>query len=312
MKTILTLTLNPCVDMNSHVEKILSEEKIRCTPAQYDPGGGGINVSRVIKILGGSSTALYCSGGSTGDFLEKLLERDSLEKKIIKIKGQTRQNITFCENQSNEQFRFVMPGPTLMESEWRKCLDFIFSLNSIPSYIVVSGTFPPGVPRVFISKLVKQLVNTEARLIVDTSGEMLHQAYKEESYLLKPNLKEFAALLNRKKIDDHELVSCCQEFVANGKCEILILSLGEKGAILATRNEVRRIIAPKVISKSKIGAGDSMVGGIVFGLANDFSLLDSALLGVAAGSAAVLSEGTKLCLADDVWEFYKKMKEGDR
>ncbi len=308
MKSILTLTLNPCIDISSHVEEVLPEEKIRCTRLQYDPGGGGINVSRVIKELGGSSLAVYCSGGPTGKLLEELLERDSLERKSINIKGWTRQNSTFLEDKSNQQFRFGMPGPRMTEFEWQECLDYVLSLEPIPSYVVVSGALPPGVPTTFISQLARQLKDTHARLIVDTSGEALQQAANNKVYLLKPNLQEFAKLLNRKQINDQELEACCKEFMENGFCEVLILSLGEKGAIFATSNEIKRIVAPKVASKSKIGAGDSMVGGIIFGLVNDYTLLDSVILGVAAGTAAVLSGGTELCRKDNVGKFYKEIK----
>lgn len=308
MKSILTLTLNPCIDISSHVEEVLPEEKMRCSKSQYDPGGGGINVSRVIKELGGSSLAVYCSGGPTGKLLEELLERDSLERKSININGWTRQNSTFLENKSNQQFRFGMPGPKMTESEWQECLDYVLSLEPIPSYVVVSGALPPGVPSTFISQLANQLKDTHALLIVDTSGEALQQAANNKVYLLKPNLREFAKLLNRKQINDHELEACCKEFMEKGLCEVLILSLGEKGAVFATSDEIKRIVAPKVKAKSKIGAGDSMVGGIIFGLVNDYRLFDSAILGVAAGTAAVLTDGTELCRKDNVLKIYREMK----
>jgi len=297
------------VDISSRVEEVLPEEKLRCDKSQYDPGGGGINVSRVVKKLGGRSVALYCGGGPIGDLLEELLDRESLERKSVKIKAWSRQSFTVFERKSNQQFRFSMPGPTLMKSEWQECLDYIFNLVPAPFYVVLSGSLPPGVPTAFITQLARQLKEAESRLVVDTSGEALLQAARENVYLLKPNLREFSSLLNREQIDDDELESCCVEFVEKGFCENLILSLGERGAILATSNGVKRITAPSVIPKSKIGAGDSMVGGIVFGLANDYSLSESAVLGVAAGTAAVLTEGTELCDEDDVWKIYREIRQ---
>jgi 6-phosphofructokinase 2 len=308
MKSILTLTLNPCVDISSHVEEVMPEDKLRCEKPQYDPGGGGINVSRVLKTLGGDSLAVYCGGGPTGYLLEELLERESLERKLVKITAWTRQSITILEAKSNQQFRFNMPGPTLMESEWQQCLDIIFGLEPAPSYIVVSGSIPKGVPTTFIAQLTRQFKGNETRLIVDTSEKALQHVVKEGVFLLKPNLWEFSKLLNRKQFDDHDLEESCREFIDKGFCEKLILSLGESGALLASSGEVKRIIAPKVTSKSKIGAGDSMVAGIIFGLANDYTLSDSAILGVAAGTAAVLTEGTELCRENDVWNFYREMK----
>jgi 6-phosphofructokinase 2 len=309
MKSILTLTLNPCIDMSSEINEVIPEEKLRCADPKFDPGGGGINVSRVIRKLGGYSYAMYCSGGPQASLLEDLLDRDCVERKTIKIEGWTRQNITFFETKSRQQFRFNMPGPNLLKSEGQECIDLIMGLMPAPDYVVISGSTPSGFVSSFMSQLARHFKETGTRLVVDTSGDSLKAFIEFGTYLIKPNLKEFSDILKKDEIPDHELEACCKEFMDKGYCEVLLLSLGEKGSILATSKDIKRISGPEVTSKSKIGAGDSMVGGVVFGLANNYSLYDSVVLGVAAGTSAVMSEGTQLCVEKDVWKFYEQIKE---
>jgi 6-phosphofructokinase 2 len=173
-----------------------------------------------------------------------------------------------------------------------------------PDYIVASGSLPEGAPVDFYARLAGAARTIHARVVLDTSGEPLRSALSERFYLLKPNRREAEELLRRPLADEADLADALSEFVRSGRAEIVIVSLGAKGAMLATREGPELLSAPEVPVVSRIGAGDSMVGGIVLALARGEPVREAALLGLAAGSGTVMSPGTGLCQAADVWRLY--------
>src|SRR6056297_2809246 len=145
MKNIVTFTLNPTIDKNSSVDHVKAEDKLYCDKPVFEPGGGGINVSRAIKKLDGSSLLLYTSGGFTGKKLDKLLADENLDKQAIKIEAETRENLIISEKTSDLQYRFGMPGPEISDQESEKIFKIIKKLNPFPDYLVISGSIPEGV-----------------------------------------------------------------------------------------------------------------------------------------------------------------------
>lgn len=312
MKTIVTLTINPAIDKNSTTDRVVPERKLRCTPPRYEPGGGGINVARAIKRLGGVSMAIYPAGGTTGQMLQELLEKEKLEYRVIPVKTLTRENLIIFEESTGQQFRFGMPGPALEEEEWQKCLCVISDTKPAPEYIVVSGSLPSGVPNDFYSRAARIGSNLGARVIVDASGEELRQALHGGVYLIKPNMHEFSELVGKEINDESELEAEAKKLIDDRRSEVVVVSLGAGGILAVSKQSCERIQSPTIPIKSKVGAGDSMVAGIALSLARGQSLDDALCVGVAAGAAAVMTPGTELCRRDDTEHLYQQMKVKSR
>ena len=307
MKSIVTLTMNPSVDYSSTVDHVVAERKLRCGAPRYEPGGGGINVSRVIKRFDEKSLAIYVAGGLTGHMLQDLLDHEGLDHRSVPVRDLTRINFMVIEEATGLQFRFGMPGPTLTEPEWQRCLLELSAIQPKPDYIVASGSLPPGVPDDFYARVTRISRELGARLIVDTSGEALRAAVKAGVYLFKPNMRELQGLVGRNIRDESQLEISAREVVERGGSEIVVVSLGAAGALMVTRERSERIRAPTVPIGSKVGAGDSMVAGIVLSLARGMSVREAVRFGVAAGAAAVMTPGSELCRKEDAERLYQSM-----
>jgi 6-phosphofructokinase 2 len=307
MKNILTLTVNPAVDKNTSTSHVLAEHKTRCANPTYEPGGGGVNVSRAIKKLGGDSTALYTAGGLTGKLLASLLDKEGLSCCAIEIGGWTRESLVVYEEATGLQYRFSMAGPVLTAAEWAMCLDRIAQADPKPDYIVASGRLPQDGPDDFYARLARMGRGMGAKVIVDTSGEPLRLAVEEGVFLIKPNLRELNDMVGRELKDEGEHEKAVMDIVKAGKSEAVVLSVGAGGALLGQPSGCTRIRTPVVPIKSKVGAGDSMVAGITLSLARGKSLPDAVRYGVAAGAAAVMTPGTELCRLEDTERLYKQI-----
>jgi 6-phosphofructokinase 2 len=308
MPSIVTLTMNPCIDKSAVVSNVAPERKLRCGEPRYEPGGGGINVSRAVHKLGGESTALYLAGGPLGNMLQNLLEEEGIRHRATNIHGLTRENLMVYEESSGQQFRFGMPGPPVAEEEWRKCLETLSSLDPIPEYMVASGSLPPGVPSDFYRRVSKLAGDAGIRLIVDSSGEPFRLALKEGVFLIKPNLRELRDLSEKELEDESHQVAVAQRLVQEGQCTAVVVSLGAAGALMVSEDGCERVRAPTVSIKSKVGAGDSMVAGITLALDRGWSLGDAVRFGVASGAAAVMTPGTELCRREDAEKLYQELE----
>ncbi len=307
MKSIVTLTINPAIDKSSSVDHIEPEHKLRCSNPKFEAGGGGINVSRAIKKLGNESIAIFPSGGHTGIGLEDLLTEEGIKQLPVKIKNLTRENFSIVESDTNNQFRFNMGGSEMSEEEGQACLDLIAHLEPKPDYIVASGSLPPGLPKDFFARVAQISKKLNSKFILDTSGEALKLAANEGVYLLKPNLGELhmlADLDEEEPIDGNKIIELAMQIIDKGNCEVVVVSLGAEGALLVSKEKVEHITAPKINKKSTVGAGDSMVAGMVLSLAHEKSLSEMVRYGVACGTAATMNEGTELCKKSDVDNLY--------
>ncbi len=309
MKSIVTLTMNPAIDVNTSVDNVVVERKLRCTTPRREPGGGGINVSRAIKKLGGESLAVYACGGLTGRMLEGLLDDEGLNHVSIPIKDLTRENIIVYEKSTTHQYRLCMPGPRLTGDELRAALDRISAMDPKPDYIVASGSLPPGAPKEFYAQVARLCGDLGIRAVVDTQGEPFRLALEEGVFLVKPNLRELGQLAECEIKDEKQMEDIARNIVRSGKCGIVVISLGAAGALIVSKELSEYIRAPAVPIKSKVGAGDSMVGGIVLGLVQGKTVKDAVVFGVAAGTAAVMTPGTELCRREDTERLFKEMKQ---
>jgi 6-phosphofructokinase 2 len=302
MEQILTLTLNPAIDVSTSVDRVQPTYKLRCSTQQRDPGGGGINVARVVRRLGGDVSAIYTCGGATGQLLCHLVEKEQIPSYTSAISEETREDFTVYERDTGQQFRFVLPGPPLSEPEWRSCLDTLASIKAKPAYLVASGSLPPGVPVDLYARVSRIAREWGTKLVLDTSGPPLVAALQEGVYLAKPNLRELSEFVGRSLPDEADWVEAGSHLIDKGYVEILALTLGHRGGILFTRDAIWR--SPPV-PISTVGAGDSFLGGMVFALAGGQSLVDAFRSGIAAGSAALLQAGTELCHREDLERLYR-------
>lgn len=296
---IVTLTLNPALDKSASTERLAPEQKLRCSALQEDAGGGGINVSKGIRKLGGSSTAVFPSGGATGQRLQQILAVAGVETDILAVIGDTRENFSILETSTGLQYRFTLPGVDMSEQEADACLDIVRRLK--PDWLVASGSLPPGLPDTYYEKVAAFAKDIEARLILDTSGPALMAAADEGLYLLKPNLGELSALAGVTQLEMNQVDDAALEIIRQGKCEIVVVSLGPQGALIVTRDGFEHIPAPMVKKRSTVGAGDSMVAGMVWALSAGKTPIEMARVGVACGSAATMNPGTELFHPEDVW-----------
>ncbi len=308
MGKIITVTLNPTIDKSTVVDEIVPDQKIRCEKPKYEPGGGGINVSRALKKLGGESIATFLAGGHIGNFFIELLQKENSSNKPFFIKDQTRENLILFDKSTNNQYRFGMEGPDVTEDEWKGFLNTIEKINDI-DYIVGSGSLSPGVPVDFYARLGKIAKDKKAKYILDTSGEALSHALSEGVFLFKPNLGELASLTGLKDLNKQMVEEKALEILHSQNCEAIVVSLGPDGALLVSKNITEHIPSPKVERKSTVGAGDSMVAGMVFILSQNKTLQEAARYGVACGTAATMNPGTELCKKEDVENLYKWINE---
>ena len=307
MRTIITLNMNPAVDKSTVTEHVIAERKLYCGPSNYEPGGGGVNVSRAIKKLGGESLLVYPAGGMSGKMLNELLEQERVEQLPVSIKGITRENLIVLEEATGRQFRFGMQGPKLEREEWEQCLQKLSTADHTPDYLVASGSLPLGVPSDFYARVARIGKEIGAKVIIDASGNALARALQEGVYLIKPNVREFRALAGNDIKEEFQISDAAQRMVKAGQCKVIIISLGAAGALLVSEDSVEHMVPPTVPIISKVGAGDSMVAGIVLSLSRRKKLREAVLYGIAAGSAAVMTPGTELCRKEDTERLYAKM-----
>ena len=304
---IVTLTMNPAIDVSTSVDYVIPDEKLRCGPPTYEAGGGGINVARAIHKLGGAALALFPAGGPAGLLLASLLDAEGVSHRAMPIAGWTRENLNATETVTHRQFRFLMPGPALAEDEWRAMLTRLAALSPMPRFLVVSGSLGPGVPVDFYARVAEGARRAGVKVVLDTSGEPLRRAAEAGVYMLKPSLHEFEELTWERGADELRLPLLGRRLVESKQCELLVLSLGARGVLWMSQSERGRLATPAVPVKSSVGAGDSMVAGIVLALSRGQTLREAITLGVAAGAASVMNPGTELCHPEDVGRLYTEM-----
>ena len=295
MDRIATLTFSPSLDSATTTPRIYPEGKLRCSAPRFEPGGGGINVARAIRRLGGNSLAIYPAGGATGEHLTGLLQAEGVEVDVESTADWTRQNLHVLAEQSNEQFRFVMPGAVLTPQELHGLRMKVAALPP-ETILVISGSLPPGMDVVDLLEVIRFAREKGLRCVVDTSGPALAAAVKEGGLLLiKPNLAELAELTGLRLEEPEAIVVSAQGLIAQGASHYVVVSLGPQGAMAVSSKMSVHITPPPVKKLSTVGAGDSMVGAMCLKLAAGASLGEVVRFGVAAGTAATLRHGTQLC-----------------
>ena len=304
MYLITTITLNPCIDKSTKIPLLIPEKKMRCSAPTFEPGGGGINVARVLNRFGCNTLAVYPAGGYSGKFLTQLLSKENIPSLFIETASHTRENLIVFEETTGNQYRFGMPGAPLQENEFLQCLKAVE--ESASEFIVVSGSLAPQQSLDAIATIAMRAKQLNKKLVVDTSGPSIKAALEIGVFMIKPNLSELGVLLG-KEANLETAGTLAKEIVEKGQSENVIVSLGKAGALLVTKDQQIQYTPPEVQTKSTVGAGDSMVAGILFQLVNGWAIADAVKFGVACGTAATMNPGTELCHKGDAEELFSRI-----
>lgn len=302
---IVTLTMNPALDITTRTEQVRHTDKIRCGAARHDPGGGGINVARVAAALGASVSAVFPTGGLTGARVVELLRREKVDQRHVAIADMTRESLTIDESSTGKQYRFVLPGPTLTASEQTACLEALERAAAGAEFVVASGSLPPGVSPDFYQRVSDLCHHHGALFVLDASGGGLTHL-RSGVHLLKPSLRELRECTGQALETDDEQLAAAHELIDRGCAANVLISRGGDDALLASALGSQRFPALRCDPGSGVGAGDALVAGVTVGLSRAWPLPDSVRLGMAAGAAMLLTPGTAACRLDDVWRLFDR------
>jgi 6-phosphofructokinase 2 len=273
--------------VSSHTAHIVPAHKLRCDQVQRQAGGGGVNVARVLRRLGGQVQALAALGGTTGGLIAELLHQEGVDLIAVPIAGHTRESFTVTEDPSGQEYRFVLPGPVLSRAEWLACLDTVDAVMPPPAWVVASGSLPPGVPIDFYGQLAQRCKARGLRVLVDTSGPALQAALEAGVTMVKPSVGEMRGISGLALTEVSDIAQLARTWVERGYAEVVVVSMGESGALMVSRDGTVHAAAVPVPVVSTVGAGDSFVAGMVFGLVRGDSWADAFCIGLASASAAV-------------------------
>ena len=304
MAAILTVTLNPTVDMSSEADLVRPTHKVRTFNERYDAGGGGINVARVVTTLGGEAEALFLAGGVTGALLDDLLARDRIRRRKFPINAPTRISFAVYERETSQEYRFVPSGPMVEPQELEGCLEFLRADRS--PYVVASGSLPRGVPADSLAEMADIAAARGARFVLDSSGDGLRVTLdRSRVFLVKPSRGELEYLVGH-ELDEQGIREAAADLVRRGKATFVAVTMGAEGALLASAEHLIRVPALHVPVRSAVGAGDSFLAAMTFALSEGRRPEDALRFGLAAGAAAVLTPGTQLCRREDVLRLYSE------
>ncbi len=306
--TIVTLTMNPALDITTAADVVRPTDKIRCAGVRYDAGGGGINVARVAHELGASVSAVFPAGGPTGELVSQLMVETGVPFRRIPITDSTRESFTVNEESTGKQYRFVLAGPTLTVAEQTECLDQLRDAARGASYVVASGSLPPSVPADLYQRVGDICGELGVPFILDTSGQGLTHIAAGVS-LLKPSLRELRECVGRALETETDQVAAARELIERGVARAVVVSLGSEGALLVTRNQQQRFSSVPVQAVSGIGAGDAMVAAITVGLSRRWPLSEAVRYGVAAGAAMLTTPGAAACPRSTVDHLFELVRE---
>jgi 6-phosphofructokinase 2 len=301
---IVTLTMNPALDITTNAPQVRSTDKIRCGPACYDAGGGGINVARFAHALGASVSAVFPAGGPTGGLITDLMSQAGVPCHRILIAESTRESFTVNDERSGQQYRFVLPGPNVTFAEQTQCLDELRDAARSAEFVVASGSLPPGAPADFYQRVADICRELGVLLVLDTSGGGLRHI-TSGVFLLKPSVRELRECCGRALATEWDQLNAAHQLIGAGVAQAVLLSLGSEGALLATPHHTQRFPAIPVHAVSGVGAGDAMVAAAVVGLTRGWPLSKSVRFGIAAGAAKLTTPGTETCTCNEIERLFE-------
>lgn len=307
---LVTLTLNPALDIACSAELVEHTHKIRTGDDHLDPGGGGINVARVLHELGGETLAVLMAGGVTGALIEELLDNAGVPRVTVPIHGITRICFTVFERSTGLEYRFVPEGPSVNRHDWHAMLHLLEEIEC--DWLIASGSLEHGMPEDIYARVARVAHRRGQRVVLDCSGPALGAALGTGLEMIKPSLGELRALVGHELPDDRSQEDAAMALVRQGAARLVAVSLGELGAFVASGDGVIRMAALPCKVLSAVGAGDSFVAAMSLALARGATLRDALRWGVAAGTAAVMCAGTARLRRRDVEHQHQRLAAAGR
>ena len=304
---IYTLTLNPAIDREFTVNAVEFDTVLQATESQVDFGGKGFNVSRLLKSMDTPSTAIGFVGGRAGEQMRDGLKLLEITTDFVWISEETRTNISIVTQSHDHYIKVNEKGPLVDESKQRELLGKIESIARSGDWWVLAGSLPPGVPDSFYAQITEILNDRKAITILDTIGESLRLGCRAKPFLVKPNAEE-ACHLTGLPVENTAQVALAATEIRKMGAQNVVISLGKKGALLQTSDGSWLVHSPKIKEKNPIGAGDSMVGGLVWALAQGHSLKESLGWGAASGAATASMSGTEVGSRPLIEELFHKVE----
>lgn len=296
---ISTVTFNPTLDKSVTVDGLVVDEANRWTSFRRDPGGKGINVSRVVHEMGGETIAYGFIGGIDGDILKQLLQQQGVPFDFTPIKGEIRSNFIITDLQTSRQTRIDAPGPLISKEELEDLVGKIKNMQPKPDFLVLAGSVPPGIPDDIYRQLIDDARNRGIKTVLDSDDAWLKEGIKARPTIIKPNVHEAEELLGIKLKNERSIVKAVKSLLDQG-IEIVAISRGKDPLIISDGKKVLKLTPPQVEVNSTVGAGDSAIAGLVMKLSQGGSFEEAARLAVAAGAATALTPGVELCHSEDV------------
>lgn len=298
MKRVLTITLNPALDLTTTVPVLLSDRKLRCSPPRIEPGGGGVNVSRAISKLGRSSTAFVAIGGGIGDEVRARLQAEGIEGVWFDTGLPTRQSFAVHDKAAAVQYRFVLPGSPWSAETWQSGLERLTSLLEADDLIIISGSLPPGIPMNAHQIIATSAKHDSQHIIVDTSGEPLATLVdggpsRVDTIVMDEN--EALSLVAQESLDVPGAAELARGICRRGAARLVVVTLGGRGAVGARQDAAWHVAPPRVKVASKVGAGDSFVAGLAIGIAESKPISDVLTYAMGAAASAVTTPASELC-----------------
>lgn len=311
MARLITLTPNPALDFAFETEKIEPNRKLRCSSPRVDPGGGGINVSRAARRLGADTLAIFTAGGVYGEALKKAVAQENVSARITPVSSETRPAFHARETSTGNEYRFNFPGEAMNENEARALLDALSEETDAGDFVVGSGSLPRHAPTDFWARAARIAKSKEACFALDTSRG-LEAALAEGVYLLRLNKIDAATLAGRPLAWPDGAADFAKSLIAGGGAELIVMTHGGTGGLLARADRVCFADAPKVEIVSAVGAGDSFVGALVVALMEGKTDQEALRYGFAASAATLKTAGTMLFDADDMRQIYESANAQSR
>lgn len=309
---VLTVTVNPALDVAVTVAALVPDHKMHALDSRRDPGGGGVNVSRALRRLGVDSEAFVVAGGPIGDELVSLIEAEGVTVHRHDNPAITRESIAVRDMARNVQYRVVVDGPAIADTETLHRA--VTAASAAASVVVISGNIGPGTDPGLYRGLVDEIAQSSpsTTTVVDCAGPALAEVVRSAATIVKPSRRELASLVEWTPATTGELEVAAREVLGRGRVQALAVSLGALGAMLVERDgPITWYRPPEVDVVSTVGSGDTMVAALVAGLLRDQDLVEATRLGVAAGTATCLTDGTELCRPGDVDRILPLVRVGD-
>lgn len=310
-KPILTITLNPALDVAADVPELAANVKLRCGPPQFHPGGGGINVSRAVRKLGGTSRALVVTGGATGEHLVHMIANEGIALAAIDTGGETRQSFSARDASTGDLYRFMLPGTQWTDRSEQALFEVLETHLEPGAFVVISGSMPPGADASLIERIHARARSAGATLVADTSGDVLAALCTRNGpalHTLRMDMEEALATSGAHLKAPTDFADFGGSLVERGIAGHVVIGMGPRGSVGVSAEQRFHSSRPVEKPLSAVGAGDSFVGAMTLAFARGESFADALAFGTAAAASAVVTPGTELCNAEQTAEFLEEAK----